>query len=64
MKWCSHRLIRYTIGCTTMFLRRSKITAEKNLKRIIKQRRAWLLFGWVNAERSCPCKQCACPAIG
>ncbi|KAG8284103.1 hypothetical protein J6590_003795 [Homalodisca vitripennis] len=26
--------------------------------------RAWLLLGWVTAERSCPCKQPACPAIG
>ncbi|KAG8329579.1 hypothetical protein J6590_083060 [Homalodisca vitripennis] len=30
----------------------------------IKQRRAWLLLGWVTAERSCPSKQPACPAIG
>ncbi|KAG8252720.1 hypothetical protein J6590_051169 [Homalodisca vitripennis] len=30
----------------------------------IKQRRAWLLLGWVTAERSCPCNQPACPAIG
>ncbi|KAG8282636.1 hypothetical protein J6590_031886 [Homalodisca vitripennis] len=30
----------------------------------IKQRRAWLLLGWVAAERSCPCKQPACPAVG
>ncbi|KAG8300051.1 hypothetical protein J6590_085737 [Homalodisca vitripennis] len=30
----------------------------------IKHRRAWLLLGWVTAERSCPCKQPACPAIG
>ncbi|KAG8255605.1 hypothetical protein J6590_088651 [Homalodisca vitripennis] len=30
----------------------------------IKQRRAWMLLGWVTAERSCPCKQPACPAIG
>ncbi|KAG8331427.1 hypothetical protein J6590_042195 [Homalodisca vitripennis] len=30
----------------------------------IKQRRAWLLLGWVTAERSCPCKQFACPDIG
>ncbi|KAG8271612.1 hypothetical protein J6590_059087 [Homalodisca vitripennis] len=30
----------------------------------IKQRRAWLLLGWVTAERSCPCKQPACPAVG
>ncbi|KAG8267477.1 SUMO1 sentrin specific peptidase 8 [Homalodisca vitripennis] len=30
----------------------------------IKQRRAWLLFGQVTAERSCPCKRPACPAIG
>ncbi|KAG8325598.1 hypothetical protein J6590_063169 [Homalodisca vitripennis] len=29
----------------------------------IKQRRAWLLLGWVTAERSCPCKQPAFPAI-
>ncbi|KAG8241262.1 hypothetical protein J6590_090418 [Homalodisca vitripennis] len=29
----------------------------------IKQRRAWLLLGWVTAERSCPCKQPACPAV-
>ncbi|KAG8282116.1 hypothetical protein J6590_043661 [Homalodisca vitripennis] len=28
------------------------------------QRRAWLLLGWVTAERSCPCKQPACPATG
>ncbi|KAG8244605.1 hypothetical protein J6590_019861 [Homalodisca vitripennis] len=32
--------------------------------RKIKQRRAWLLLGWVNVERSCPCKQPACSAIG
>ncbi|KAG8262056.1 hypothetical protein J6590_061108 [Homalodisca vitripennis] len=30
----------------------------------IKLRRAWLLLGWMTAERSCPCKQPACPAIG
>ncbi|KAG8257248.1 hypothetical protein J6590_053896 [Homalodisca vitripennis] len=30
----------------------------------IKQRRAWLLLGWVTAERYCPCKQPACPAVG
>ncbi|KAG8302332.1 hypothetical protein J6590_034644 [Homalodisca vitripennis] len=29
----------------------------------IKQRRAWLLLGWVSAERSCPCKHPAYPAI-
>ncbi|KAG8318283.1 hypothetical protein J6590_006597 [Homalodisca vitripennis] len=29
----------------------------------IKQRRVWLLLGWVTAERSCPCKRPACPAI-
>ncbi|KAG8296486.1 hypothetical protein J6590_056045 [Homalodisca vitripennis] len=28
------------------------------------KRRAWLLLGWVTAERSCPCKQAACPAVG
>ncbi|KAG8284133.1 hypothetical protein J6590_003826 [Homalodisca vitripennis] len=32
--------------------------------KIVKQRRAWLLLGRVTAERSCPCKQPACPAIG
>ncbi|KAG8283783.1 hypothetical protein J6590_011154 [Homalodisca vitripennis] len=30
----------------------------------IKKRRAWLLLGWMTAQRSCPCKQPACPAIG
>ncbi|KAG8259172.1 hypothetical protein J6590_017351 [Homalodisca vitripennis] len=30
----------------------------------IKQRRAWLLLGWVTAERLCPCKQSTCPTIG
>ncbi|KAG8270273.1 hypothetical protein J6590_088791 [Homalodisca vitripennis] len=30
----------------------------------IKQSRAWLMLGWVTAERSCPCKQLACPTIG
>ncbi|KAG8271518.1 hypothetical protein J6590_060438, partial [Homalodisca vitripennis] len=30
----------------------------------IKQRRACLLLGQVTAERSCPCKRPACPAIG
>ncbi|KAG8246698.1 hypothetical protein J6590_078636, partial [Homalodisca vitripennis] len=30
----------------------------------IKQRRAWLLLGWVTADRSCPCKRIVCPAIG
>ncbi|KAG8321417.1 signal recognition particle subunit srp68 [Homalodisca vitripennis] len=29
----------------------------------IKQRQAWLLLGWVTAERSCPWKQPACLAI-
>ncbi|KAG8284080.1 hypothetical protein J6590_003771 [Homalodisca vitripennis] len=29
----------------------------------IKQRRAWLLLGWVTAERFCPCKQPNCTAI-
>ncbi|KAG8304481.1 hypothetical protein J6590_092507 [Homalodisca vitripennis] len=28
----------------------------------IKQRRAWMLLGWVTAER-CLCKQPACPVI-
>ncbi|KAG8287348.1 hypothetical protein J6590_040427 [Homalodisca vitripennis] len=30
----------------------------------IKQRRAWPLLGQVTAERSCPYKRSACPAIG
>ncbi|KAG8241631.1 hypothetical protein J6590_082904 [Homalodisca vitripennis] len=30
----------------------------------IKQRRAWLLLGWVTAEQSCPCRQPVCPAVG
>ncbi|KAG8329512.1 hypothetical protein J6590_084349, partial [Homalodisca vitripennis] len=30
----------------------------------IKQRRVWLLLGCVTVERSCPCKQPACPAVG
>ncbi|KAG8274032.1 hypothetical protein J6590_008159 [Homalodisca vitripennis] len=30
----------------------------------IKQRRAWLLLGWVTAKRVCLCKQPTCPAIG
>ncbi|KAG8315059.1 hypothetical protein J6590_078962 [Homalodisca vitripennis] len=30
----------------------------------IEQCRAWMLLGWVTAERSCPCKQSACPAVG
>ncbi|KAG8254292.1 hypothetical protein J6590_011989 [Homalodisca vitripennis] len=30
----------------------------------IKQRLAWLLLGWMTAERSYPCKQPACPAVG
>ncbi|KAG8287008.1 hypothetical protein J6590_046982 [Homalodisca vitripennis] len=25
---------------------------------------AWLLLGRVTAERSCPCKQSVCPAVG
>ncbi|KAG8277580.1 hypothetical protein J6590_039117 [Homalodisca vitripennis] len=28
-----------------------------------KQRLVWMLLGWVTAERSCPCKQPACPTI-
>ncbi|KAG8242228.1 hypothetical protein J6590_070062 [Homalodisca vitripennis] len=32
--------------------------------RRIKQRQAWLLLGCVTPERSCPCKQPACPAVG
>ncbi|KAG8262623.1 hypothetical protein J6590_050119 [Homalodisca vitripennis] len=40
------------------------ITYARQLCSRIKQRRAWLLLGWVTAERSCPCKQPACPAIG
>ncbi|KAG8292408.1 hypothetical protein J6590_041520, partial [Homalodisca vitripennis] len=34
-----------------------KITRSSNVER-------GLLLGWVTAERSCPCKQPACPAIG
>ncbi|KAG8303679.1 hypothetical protein J6590_002687 [Homalodisca vitripennis] len=30
----------------------------------VKQRRAWLLRGWVTAERYCSCEHPACPAIG
>ncbi|KAG8269561.1 hypothetical protein J6590_104982, partial [Homalodisca vitripennis] len=29
----------------------------------IKQRREWQLLGWVTTERSCPCKQAACPTL-
>ncbi|KAG8264009.1 hypothetical protein J6590_021677 [Homalodisca vitripennis] len=29
----------------------------------IKQRRSWLLLGWMTSERSCPCKQYACSAL-
>ncbi|KAG8324314.1 hypothetical protein J6590_095171 [Homalodisca vitripennis] len=32
--------------------------------RDLKQRRAWLLLGWVTTERFCPCKQPTCPAFG
>ncbi|KAG8251702.1 hypothetical protein J6590_074280 [Homalodisca vitripennis] len=35
-----------------------------SLDNLIKQRRAWLPFGCATAERSCPCKQPSCPAIG
>ncbi|KAG8304894.1 hypothetical protein J6590_083338 [Homalodisca vitripennis] len=38
--------------------------AGYNRYRRIKQRRAWLRFRWMTAERSCPCKQPSCPAIG
>ncbi|KAG8282274.1 hypothetical protein J6590_040506 [Homalodisca vitripennis] len=31
---------------------------------VVKQHRTWMLLGWVSAERSCPCKQPTCPAIG
>ncbi|KAG8292143.1 hypothetical protein J6590_046969 [Homalodisca vitripennis] len=29
----------------------------------IKQRRAWLLLGWVTTKRYCPCKQSACSTV-
>ncbi|KAG8284996.1 hypothetical protein J6590_090453 [Homalodisca vitripennis] len=46
-----------------------RCTKKKRVQRLstdirIKQRGAWLLLGWVTAERSCPCKQSACPVIG
>ncbi|KAG8259147.1 hypothetical protein J6590_017326 [Homalodisca vitripennis] len=37
---------------------------ESKIIRVIMQRRAWLLLGWVTAERSCSCKQPAYPDIG
>ncbi|KAG8294453.1 hypothetical protein J6590_102613 [Homalodisca vitripennis] len=52
---------------STMLSSRRPTTVDANrLSRDnrIKQRRAWLLLGWVIAERSYPCKQPACPAIG
>ncbi|KAG8331146.1 hypothetical protein J6590_047564 [Homalodisca vitripennis] len=36
---------------------------EREADNRINQRRAWLLLGWVTAERSCPCKQSARLAI-
>ncbi|KAG8307665.1 hypothetical protein J6590_013347 [Homalodisca vitripennis] len=42
-------------------LRRVRRLSQDNQ---IKQRRAWPLLGLVTAERSCPCKRPACPAIG
>ncbi|KAG8307305.1 hypothetical protein J6590_024953 [Homalodisca vitripennis] len=36
---------------------RRKMRSQDNR---IKQRRAWLLLGWVTAERYCPCKQLSC----
>ncbi|KAG8328675.1 hypothetical protein J6590_104555 [Homalodisca vitripennis] len=38
--------------------------ALPNTHNQIKQRRAWPLLGQVTADRSCPCKRPACPAIG
>ncbi|KAG8325602.1 hypothetical protein J6590_063173 [Homalodisca vitripennis] len=42
----------------------SQCTGYKPCDSRIKQRRAWLLLGWVANERSCPCKQPAFPAVG
>ncbi|KAG8252341.1 hypothetical protein J6590_059907 [Homalodisca vitripennis] len=47
--------------CIRQFVQRVRQLSRDNR---IKQRRAWLLLGWVAAERFCPCKQPACPAIG
>ncbi|KAG8275830.1 hypothetical protein J6590_078170, partial [Homalodisca vitripennis] len=53
----------------TYVIKCSNLSARKRVRRLsqdnqIKQRRAWLLLGWLTAERSCPCKRPACPAIG
>ncbi|KAG8281503.1 hypothetical protein J6590_056880 [Homalodisca vitripennis] len=71
----AHSRQLYLIHITSIFVHRLKSDAVTDLTpgicvmfslsqdNRIKQYRAWLL-GWVTAERSCPCKQPACPAVG
>ncbi|KAG8329288.1 hypothetical protein J6590_089990 [Homalodisca vitripennis] len=47
-----------TTGLTNLEISRTLIS------RTMRIFRAWLLLGWVTAERSCPCKQPACLTIG
>ncbi|KAG8318252.1 hypothetical protein J6590_006566 [Homalodisca vitripennis] len=44
---------------------REEVALRINLSEArVQQHRAWLLLGWVTAERSCPCKQPVYSAIG
>ncbi|KAG8289096.1 hypothetical protein J6590_003430 [Homalodisca vitripennis] len=54
------------LGHTTTSYTTTTITVIQRLSQDnqIKHRPVWLLLGWVTAERSCSCKQPACPAIG
>ncbi|KAG8270428.1 hypothetical protein J6590_085222 [Homalodisca vitripennis] len=73
--YCSRRL-SYTMLLIYLFLESGVLSKQIDLFRFlsrterasennqVKQRRAWLLLGQVTAERSCPCKRPACPAIG
>ncbi|KAG8281505.1 hypothetical protein J6590_056882 [Homalodisca vitripennis] len=65
--------IRFVVGTfqlhCVMYRALAGISTREQLDRLsqdnqIKERRAWLLLGWVTAERSCSCKRFACVVIG
>ncbi|KAG8279936.1 hypothetical protein J6590_093764 [Homalodisca vitripennis] len=57
----SFTLRKYSITVHYAYLQWIRRLSQDNQ---IKQRRAWPLLGQVTAERSCPYKRSACPAIG
>ncbi|KAG8305980.1 hypothetical protein J6590_057464 [Homalodisca vitripennis] len=66
-KRCKEFFLSFSIA--HLFISSANITPDSRMQWVqrlsqdnqVKQSLAWLLLGWVTAERSCPSKQLACP---